>query len=133
MGDAFVSYLVDREFKILTKMGLLPMTEEMKKAEAELNKKIGTPEFFGEPKLFEGLPVAGYKAQSGWAVSEVNKNKQLEELVLRRLDDLKTKTGSHDLVDGRWLAHGRTLLEDAFMAINRAIFKPDRVKLDPTE
>ncbi len=32
-------------------------------------------------------------------------------------------------IDQRWLAIGRAHLEQAFMAINRAIFKPGRVEL----
>jgi hypothetical protein len=32
-------------------------------------------------------------------------------------------------VDQRWLAIGRTHIEEAFMAINRAVFQPQRVKL----
>lgn len=69
------------------------------------------------------LPVAGYTTQSADKVGEVNINKQLEETILKRLDDLKTD-GS---VDQRWLAIGRTGIEQAFMAINRAIFKPQRL------
>lgn len=68
-------------------------------------------------------PVAGYTAQSSASVALVNHNKKLEEQVLQRLDDLSNTTG----VDPRWLAIGRTHLEIAFMAINRSIFKPQRV------
>jgi len=32
-------------------------------------------------------------------------------------------------IDKRWLAIGRTQLEQAFMAINRSVFQPERVKL----
>lgn len=70
------------------------------------------------------LPVAGYTAQSDSRVELVNDNKVLEERVLRRLDDLKALN-----VDQRWLAIGRTHIEEAFMAINRSIFQPTRVKL----
>lgn len=78
------------------------------------------------------LPVAGYVAQSQVKIDEVNINKRLEETVLRRLDDLKAgiNTGLATFeVDQRWLAIGRTHIEEAFMAINRSIFKPERVKL----
>lgn len=88
--------------------------------------------FDPKQRTHDGLPVAGYKPQNQKAVDEVNINKRLEELVLRRLDDLKTgiNTGQTPLeVDGRWLSVGRTHIEQAFMAINRAIFKPERVKL----
>lgn len=80
----------------------------------------------------DGLPVAGYRPQKQIAVDEVYINKRLEEVVLRRLDELKTMNiggENAEYVDARWLAHGRTLLEDAFMAINRSIFKPERAKL----
>jgi hypothetical protein len=83
------------------------------------------------PETHEGLPVHGYQAQIESAVGEVNINKELEETVLRRLDQLKNLAN----VDQRWLAIGRTHLEEGFMAVNRSIFKPARVKLegDPTE
>ena len=73
----------------------------------------------------KGLPVAGYRAQPTAAVELVNRNKELEEQMLRVLDGLKESA----LVDQRWLAIGRTHLEQAFMAINRSIFRPERVKL----
>lgn len=70
------------------------------------------------------LPVSGYTAQSDSRVEMVNENKAIEERVLRRLDELKGLN-----VDQRWLAIGRTHIEEAFMAINRSIFQPQRVKL----
>lgn len=75
----------------------------------------------------KGLPVAGYQPQSDDKVSSVNLNKQMEEQVLRRLDALKAEGSS---IDQRWLAIGRTHIEEGFMAINRSIFQPSRVKLD---
>lgn len=73
-----------------------------------------------------GLPVAGYRAQSDANVARVNAHKQDEERLLRKLDVLTRDPA----VDQRWLAIGRTALEQAFMAINRAIFRPGRVELD---
>jgi hypothetical protein len=69
------------------------------------------------------MPVAGYTAQSDDIIKTVNENKQLEETVLKQLDALKARTD----VDQRWLAIGRTHVEEAFMAINRALFKPQRL------
>ena len=69
------------------------------------------------------MPVAGYTAQSDDIIKTVNENKQLEETVLKQLDALKAR----DDVDQRWLAIGRTHVEEAFMAINRALFKPQRL------
>lgn len=78
-----------------------------------------------------GLPVAGYQPQSPMAVELVNANKQAEEEILRSLDWLaKQPDGT---VDKRWLAIGRTQIEQGFMAINRAIFQPGRVRLPADE
>lgn len=73
----------------------------------------------------QALPVKGYLPQSEEKVSLVNENKVLEEQILRRLDALQAMDG----LDKRWLAIGRTSLEQAFMAINRAVFQPARVQL----
>jgi hypothetical protein len=74
----------------------------------------------------QALPVKGYVPQSDTNVQLVNRNKEAEERMLRILDDLEN--GSYG-IDRRWLAIGRTHLEQAFMAINRSIFKPTRIKL----
>lgn len=73
----------------------------------------------------KGLPVAGYRAQSDGAVALVNENKRVEEAILRTLDAMRGD-GSYDQ---RWLAIGRTHIEQGFMAINRAVFQPARVRL----
>lgn len=75
------------------------------------------------PDDHQPLPVSGYKPQSQETVDLVNSNKREEELALRNLDHLATL----DFVDKRWLAIGRTHLEQAYMAINRSIFKPNRI------
>ena len=72
-----------------------------------------------------GLPVSGYLPQSDNNVAAVNANKQLEETILRTLDVLAGEPS----VDKRWLAIGRTAIENGFMAVNRSIFKPGRIKL----
>ena len=74
----------------------------------------------------KALPVVGYKPQSDEKVALVNVNKRVEETMLRMLDTLKDNSE----VDQRWLAIGRTQLELAWMAVNRAIFKPGRAKLE---
>lgn len=73
----------------------------------------------------KGLPVAGYKSQPDEAVEIVNAHKAAEERILRMLDLHRGADG----VDQRWLAIGRTHIEEGFMAINRAIFQPGRVTL----
>jgi hypothetical protein len=76
----------------------------------------------------DGLPIAGYKAQSGEAVAIVNLNKQFEESLLRVLDEFAERSD----IDKRWLAIGRTQIEQGWMAVNRAVFQPGRVRL-PTD
>jgi hypothetical protein len=71
------------------------------------------------------LPVAGYKPQTQTKVDCVNAMKVREELILQQLDHMKNDPE----VDQRWLAIGRASLEQAFMAINRSIFRPGRVTL----
>jgi hypothetical protein len=73
----------------------------------------------------EGLPVPGYKPQGDEAVRLVSGNKEIEEGVLRVLDLLAARPD----IDKRWLAVGRTQIEQGFMAVNRAVFQPGRVRL----
>jgi hypothetical protein len=72
-----------------------------------------------------GLPVAGYQPQTSDNVAIVNANKAIEERVLRQLDQL----AELENIDKRWLAIGRTAIENGFMAVNRSVFKPGRVAL----
>ena len=74
----------------------------------------------------KSLPVAGYTTQSQERVDLVNSFKAMEERILRELDDLAQR---EDQIDKRWLAIGRTHLEQAFMCVNRSIFQPQRAKL----
>lgn len=76
----------------------------------------------------DGLPVAGYRSQTEANIALVNANKIIEENILRIADTLATIPD----VDKRWLATGRRHIEQGFMELNRAIFKPDRIKL-PTD
>lgn len=78
-----------------------------------------------DDKQHEGLPVAGYQPQSDDKVATVNGFKQDEERLMRKLDDAR----NNPEIDQRWLAIGRTQMEQAFMAINRSVFKPGRVTL----
>lgn len=79
----------------------------------------------GKDSPYQGLPVPGYMPQSPTAVGLVSSHKFYEEQLLRHLDNL----AQNDQIDQRWLAIGRTGIEQAFMAINRAVFQPSRVKL----
>lgn len=78
-----------------------------------------------EAEKHAGLPVSGYKPQSNSNVERVNANKAAEEAILRTMDEMK----DDHTVDPRWLAIARTQIEQGFMALNRSIFRPGRVKL----
>lgn len=77
----------------------------------------------------EASPVAGYRPQTEAAVALVNGFKEDEERLLRKLDQLS----GTDAIDGRWLAIARTNLEQGFMALNRSVFQPQRVRLPDDE
>lgn len=72
------------------------------------------------------LPVAGYTAQSHEKVAIVNENKAMEEKILRQLDMMGADTN----FDPRWVAIARTQIESGFMAMNRAVFRPQRLMGD---
>lgn len=76
-------------------------------------------------------PIKGYRDVSGDRKDMVNENKEVEETILRKLDYLSQLRDEHGapFVDGRWLAIARTHIEEGFMAMNRAIFRPQRIKL----
>lgn len=76
--------------------------------------------------MTRGLPVHGYTDQPQDRIDQVNMNKQTEESLLRSVELLM----QHQAVDPRWAAIARTHFEQGFMALNRAIFRPERVKLD---
>lgn len=75
--------------------------------------------------MHKPMPVAGYVAQPQERIDLVNTLKECEERILRIFDSL----GERDDVDKRWLAIGRTHLEQAFMGVARSIFRPQRVEL----
>jgi hypothetical protein len=73
----------------------------------------------------KGLPVHGYQTQPATAVDKVNANKVSEEKLLRRCEELLAS----EACDPRWVAIARTHFEQGFMALNRAVFQPQRIKL----
>jgi len=81
------------------------------------------PEQTSPENMLQPLPVKGYSPQSKENTARVNFNKELEEDVLKRIDELKLDPN----IDQRWLAICKTHIEEGFMAMNRAIFKPTRL------
>lgn len=97
--------------------------------------------------------IAGYTAQSDAKVALVNEFKADEERLLRKLDALSARN-EHErrrknldaiytdtleadealpLSDPRWLAIARTHFHEGFMALNRAVFQPQRIRLPEDE
>jgi hypothetical protein len=79
--------------------------------------------------MHKGLPIKGYVPQSDINIDMVNKNKRIEESILRVMDAMKETPA----FDQRWLAIARTHLEQGFMALNRSIFQPTRITLPEDE
>lgn len=82
--------------------------------------------------------VEDYTPQPDAKVALVNEFKQDEERLLRKLDELRLRPGSPDcdvnvfgatITDQCWLAIARTHFQEGFMALNRAVFQPQRIKL----
>lgn len=73
--------------------------------------------------------ILGFTDQGERNKALVNRNKEIEERVMRILDELGQMPG----VDPRMLAIGHTGIQDAFMWINRAIFQPQRIALPEDE
>lgn len=93
------------------------------------------------------LPVQGYTPQSDAKVALVNEFKQDEERLLRKLDAMASSWADSDgaihtsptgivfqsqggpAYDQRWIAVARTHFQEGFMALNRAVFQPQRIRL----
>jgi len=80
--------------------------------------------------MAKALPVHGYQDQSEAVVELVNNNKIAEERLLRMIEMFQKASDSYD---ARWLAIAKTHLEQCFMALNRAILKPQRIDLEKVE
>lgn len=93
----------------------------------------------------EGLPVAGYKPQSQEKIDLVNGFKEDEERLLRLIESMYEArdigTNKQGIVgsdlgptfDPRWLSIAITHFQQGYMALNRAVFRPGRIKLPEDE
>lgn len=68
-------------------------------------------------------PVHGYTDKTPDSVKVVNRNKLIEELLYRQTDAMRAMPD----VDQRLVSVALTDFEKAFMALNRAVFKPTRL------
>lgn len=82
--------------------------------------------------------VSGYTAQPDAKVALVNEFKADEERLLRKIDavmaELRPNTPDNPALDQpaydrRWAAVARTHFQEGFMALNRAVFQPQRIRL----
>ena len=73
------------------------------------------------------LPVQGYTTQSDAKVALVNEFKQDEERLLRKIETAANDVGLR--FDGRWGSIAKTHFQEGFMALNRAVFQPQRIAL----
>lgn len=73
--------------------------------------------------------IKGFTDQGERNKALVNRNKEIEERVMRIIDDLTEQPG----VDVFMLNTGAKHLITAFMWLNRAVFQPTRVKLPEDE
>lgn len=70
--------------------------------------------------------VLGYTPLTESRVQHVNHNKVTEELLLRRIEELKNIC---PYLNHRWADIAQTHFEQGFMALNRAVFNPQRAVL----
>jgi hypothetical protein len=70
--------------------------------------------------------IAGYRAMSQTELDVFKDVKEAEERVLRFLEALPAAVPE---LDARWLAIGRTHIQQATMAILRAVARPQRIAL----
>lgn len=77
----------------------------------------------------EHSEIKGFTDQSDRNKALVNRNKELEELVLRQIDVLKNTAN----LDPRCIQLGYTGIQEAFMWLNRGIFQPQRIDLPTTD
>lgn len=80
-----------------------------------------------------GLPVSGYQPQSEQNVALVNHFKEMEERLLREIDVMRDSPGTDPRYDQRWLSIAQTHFQEGFMALNRAVFQPQRIRLPGDE
>jgi len=106
-----------------TKVKTIKLSKRQRAAMSALSAKSAPRKRVKLP--YKPLPVHGYQPQNIDAIAMVNANKESEERLLRMLDGMK----NNPQFDQRFLNIARTHFELAYMALNRSIFRPGRVRL----
>jgi hypothetical protein len=78
----------------------------------------------GEVDPQEPGAVTGYRPQTAQAVDVVNSSKAFENDLGRWLKQMASDLPT-DQLDPRWLSIARTHFQQGFMALNRAVFRPE--------
>ena len=81
----------------------------------------------------EEIKIKGYTPLTEKQKTLVNSNKIMEEAVLRIIDTMKKEQETPDEFDPQWMAIAKTHFQEGFMALNRSIMKPERVKFHGEE
>lgn len=68
--------------------------------------------------------IKGYRDLTVEEIATMNRLKELESLVLDIVDEMKERDFGQ-----RWVGIGLTHIEQGFMALNRSVAKPQRVKV----
>lgn len=71
-------------------------------------------------------PIEGYRPLTEAVVETANQNKLIEELVLRLVDEHVRNPNSLE-IDQRWVSIARSHFQEGFMALNRSLFRPQRI------
>jgi hypothetical protein len=71
--------------------------------------------------LYDSKPIIGYRKLSDVEIDKLNRVKELANQVGALVEELMLD----GTVDTRWIAIGRTQLQQGFMAVNRGIAKPE--------
>ncbi len=77
--------------------------------------------------------ITGYRELSQAEIAAMNHVKEIEQSLLKMIGDFEIHVGEDIKPDHRWLAIARTDLQKGFMALGRAIARPDGYPEDDYE
>lgn len=111
-----------------------PVAQNVSRIQVFLNQMLDAEHMASNP----AGKVAGYTAQPDVKVALVNGFKADEERLLRKVDALfpdgvqfggERSDQNMQREQQRWRAIARTHFQEGFMALNRAVFQPQRIRL----
>ena len=69
--------------------------------------------------------IKGYRELSQAEIDAMNRCKEIEESIMKMIADFQQHEGEEIKPDPRWLAIAKTDLQKGFMALGRAIARPE--------